>query len=72
MEEMGALQLFSEINWAIIAPFLVIQAILLVVALIDVIRIDRTNGPRWMWVLIILLISLFGPIAYFIFGRRQD
>lgn len=72
MEDIGPLQLLSEINWAIIAPFLVIQAILLVVALIDVIRIERTNGPRWMWVLIIVLINIVGPIVYFIFGRRQD
>lgn len=64
--------LFAEINWAIIMPLLVIQAILIVIAGIDWIRSDRTNGPKWMWLFIILLISVIGPVLYFIIGRRQD
>ncbi len=69
MEEVN---LLSEINWAVIAPILIIQFILFIVALVDVIRIERTNGPKWMWVLIILFINIIGPIVYFIFGRRQQ
>ncbi|WP_174615961.1 PLD nuclease N-terminal domain-containing protein [Virgibacillus ihumii] len=69
---MEAVNLLSEINWAVIAPIMVIQFILLVIALIDVIRIERTNGPKWMWILIILFINIIGPIVYFIFGRRQQ
>ncbi|WP_163971024.1 PLD nuclease N-terminal domain-containing protein [Oceanobacillus halotolerans] len=61
----------ANINWAIIAPILVIQAILMVVALIDLIRTKETNGPKWLWVLIILFVSTLGPILYFILGRRQ-
>ncbi|WP_188456822.1 PLDc N-terminal domain-containing protein [Virgibacillus oceani] len=64
-------ELFNEINWAVIAPFLVIQAILLLVALIDLFRIDKTNGPKWMWIFIIVIVNIIGPILYFIFGRRQ-
>ncbi|WP_139343287.1 PLD nuclease N-terminal domain-containing protein [Virgibacillus siamensis] len=66
------MNLLSEINWAVIAPILIIQFILFIVALVDVIRIERTNGPKWMWVLIILFINIIGPIVYFIFGRRQQ
>lgn len=69
---MEQVHFLSEINWAIITPILVIQAILLIVALIDLIRIDKTNGPKWTWVLIIVLVNIIGPIAYFIFGRRQQ
>ncbi|SFK22682.1 Phospholipase_D-nuclease N-terminal [Halobacillus dabanensis] len=57
---------------AIIAPLLIIQAILIVTALVSLIRTEVTNGPKWMWALIILFISTIGPIAYFIFGRRND
>lgn len=64
--------LFNDINWAIIMPLLIIQAILIVIAGIDWIRSDQTNGPKWMWLPIILLISVIGPVLYFIFGRRQD
>lgn len=63
---------FSEINWAIIAPFLVIQAILLTVALIDLLRNGKTNGPKWLWVLIIIFVNTIGPIMYFVFGRRNN
>lgn len=65
------MEMLSEINWGIIIPFLVIQTILMFVAFIDWVRIERTNGPKWVWLLIILFISTLGPILYFIFGRRD-
>ncbi|MGE6752422.1 PLD nuclease N-terminal domain-containing protein [Rossellomorea sp. NPDC071047] len=63
---------FKSINWGIIAPVILIQFILMVVAVIDLIRIKSTNGPKWLWVLIILFINIIGPVVYFVFGRRQD
>ncbi|MFD2043389.1 PLD nuclease N-terminal domain-containing protein [Ornithinibacillus salinisoli] len=65
------MELLNEINWAVIAPILVIQGILIIIALIDLIRTNVTNGPKWLWVLIILFVTTLGPIIYFIFGRRQ-
>ncbi|KHE67501.1 Negative regulatory protein YxlE [Halobacillus sp. BBL2006] len=59
-------------NFAILAPLFVIQLILMITALISLVKAEATNGPKWMWALIILLINTIGPIAYFIFGRRQD
>ncbi|MFS0674632.1 PLD nuclease N-terminal domain-containing protein [Ornithinibacillus sp. 179-J 7C1 HS] len=61
-----------DINWAMIAPVLIIQLILLIVAIVDLVKVKETNGPKWLWALIILLVSIFGPILYFIFGRRQS
>ncbi|MBB6455079.1 hypothetical protein HNQ94_003574 [Salirhabdus euzebyi] len=61
----------AALNWALIAPLLVIELILIVVALIDLSRIEKANGPKWAWVLIILFVTGIGPIIYFIFGRRQ-
>ncbi|WP_412977630.1 PLD nuclease N-terminal domain-containing protein [Ornithinibacillus sp. 179-J 7C1 HS] len=55
-----------------IAPVLIIQLILLIVAIVDLVKVKETNGPKWLWALIILLVSIFGPILYFIFGRRQS
>lgn len=60
----------DSINWALLAPLFIIQAILLIVALIDLKRIHATNGPKWVWLLIIVFISTIGPIVYFIFGRK--
>ncbi|SFF98304.1 Phospholipase_D-nuclease N-terminal [Halobacillus alkaliphilus] len=67
----NAMQLLQE-NLAIIAPLIVIQIILMIAALISLIRTEETNGPKWVWALVIVIFNTLGPIAYFIFGRRFD
>lgn len=62
----------ANINWALIAPLFVVQVILAVVALIDIARIHATNGPKWVWVLVVIVINTIGPIVYFIFGRKTS
>ncbi|OEC03392.1 Negative regulatory protein YxlE [Lysinibacillus sphaericus] len=62
----------ANIPWAVIAPLIGVQIILVIVALIDLSKIHATNGPKILWVLIILFINLLGPIAYFIVGRKQS
>ncbi|MBU8878783.1 PLD nuclease N-terminal domain-containing protein [Bacillus sp. FJAT-29790] len=66
------MELLQSINWAIIAPIIIIQLILMIVAVVDLIRIEKTNGPKWIWALIILFINLIGPILYFVIGRRNQ
>jgi len=66
------MELLSEIPWGLVAPILVIQLILLVVALIDLVRIPQTNGPKWVWAIVIVIVNLVGPIVYFIFGRKNS
>ncbi len=64
---------FSALNIvALLAPLIIIQFILVIVALIDLIRVEQTLGPKWMWVLIILFVTTIGPIVYFIIGRKRD
>jgi Phospholipase_D-nuclease N-terminal len=47
-----------------------VQLVLLVLALISALSVDRVRTmPRALWVLVILLIPLLGPVAYFGFGR---
>ena len=62
----------ANINWALIAPLFVVQAILAIVALIDIARIHATNGPKWVWVIVVIVINTIGPIVYFIFGRKTS
>jgi hypothetical protein len=52
-------------------PILILQLVLVVVALVDLARRERTRGPKWMWVLIILLVNIIGPILYLVLGREE-
>ncbi|GLY99751.1 PLDc N-terminal domain-containing protein [Actinoplanes sp. NBRC 103695] len=47
-----------------------VQLVLLVLGLISCLAADRVrNLPRALWVLILLLVPLLGPLAYFAWGR---
>ena len=63
---------FLQLNWAIIAPIIVLQLILMVTAIISCLRQEETNGPKWLWFLIIIFINILGPILYFVIGRKND
>ncbi|MFD1206109.1 MULTISPECIES: PLDc N-terminal domain-containing protein [Sporosarcina] len=65
------MQELAKIPWDLIMPIIVLQLILMIVALFDVIRHQRTNGPFIMWIFIIVFVNIIGPIVYFIFGRKQ-
>jgi hypothetical protein len=52
-------------------PILVVQLGLMVFALVDLSKRERTRGPKWMWALIIILGELLGPLVYFLFGRED-
>ena len=52
-------------------PVILLQIALLVVALVDLIRRERTRGPKWVWVLVILFVNLIGPVVYLLFGREE-
>jgi hypothetical protein len=55
-----------------LVPLLVLEIVLLFVAIID---LDRrryvTGGNKLVWVLVIVIISIIGPVIYFVFGRRK-
>ncbi len=55
----------------LVIPIVLLQLILLIVALVDLVRRERTNGPKWLWAVLIIVIQLIGPIAYFIVGRKE-
>jgi hypothetical protein len=48
-----------------------LQLTLMIVALVDLARRERTRGPKWVWILVIVFGELIGPIIYFIFGRQD-
>jgi uncharacterized YccA/Bax inhibitor family protein len=58
---------------AILIPILVIQLGLLVWALYDLTRPTRRvkGDSKVVWALIIIFVSYFGPILYFLVGRED-
>ncbi|GMK41327.1 hypothetical protein PCCS19_43830 [Paenibacillus sp. CCS19] len=60
-------------DWKLVLPIIILQFLLLVIVLVDIIRRDssRIRGPKIVWVLVSLFISMFGPLAYLIFGRKK-
>lgn len=57
----------------IIAPLLVVQLILMIIALVDLSRreAERVRGPKWAWAIVSVVVATFGPIAYLVFGRKD-
>jgi len=53
-------------------PVILLGLGLVIFALRDLSRRDRVNGPKWLWVLIIVLIQIIGPMLYFVIGRRDE
>ncbi|WP_273834134.1 PLD nuclease N-terminal domain-containing protein [Guptibacillus sedimenti] len=66
------MEALNDINWALVAPLLILQAILTISALVSCIKQKETNGPKWMWILLILFVNLFGAILYFVIGRKNS
>ena len=58
----------------LILPLIVLQVELLIAALIDLTRNERQvrGGNKLIWALIIIFVSLFGPLLYFLIGREES
>jgi len=55
----------------LLIPLIIVQIVLIVIALRDLIRRERTKGPKWAWVLVIVLGQTIGPIVYLLLGREE-
>ncbi|MBN1137619.1 MAG: PLDc_N domain-containing protein [Anaerolineae bacterium] len=54
-----------------LVPVLLLQLGLAVFCLIDLVRRNRTRGPKWMWAIIIIFGELLGPLIYLLIGREE-
>jgi hypothetical protein len=56
--------------WLWVAPLILIEIGLLVVALLDLLR---RRPPYWaIWLLVVIFIQIVGPVLYLLIGRRED
>ncbi|MDO9084907.1 MAG: PLD nuclease N-terminal domain-containing protein [Anaerolineaceae bacterium] len=56
----------------LLIPLFLIQLGLMITALIDLIKREKTRGPKWMWVVIVVFVNMIGPIVYFVVGREEN
>lgn len=57
----------------LLAPLLVVQLILDVIALVSLVKTETPRFlPKWAWAVIIIFAATIGAIAYLIFGRERD
>lgn len=55
----------------LLIPVVILELGLMIAALVDLIKREKTKGPKWVWTLVIVLVNLFGPIVYFLVGRDE-
>jgi hypothetical protein len=54
-------------------PLLLFQFLLFLWAIIDLVRRREVKAlPKWTWAIIIIVVNLFGPIIYLVFGRGEE
>jgi hypothetical protein len=53
-------------------PILLIQMGLVIFCLVKILKEGVANLNKPLWILIVLLINLIGPIVFLIVGRRKD
>ncbi|HHQ1163847.1 TPA: PLDc N-terminal domain-containing protein [Listeria innocua] len=57
---------------ALLIPVIILYLALLLTAIIDLAKNWQTCKNPIILLIVIIFINIFGPIAYFIFGRKED
>lgn len=54
-------------------PIVIAELVLIITALVHVLKHPHYRfGNKVMWVLIVSLVQIIGPIVYFVFGRGEE
>lgn len=56
---------------ALLIPIIILYLALLLTAVIDLARNWEVRKNPLIWLFVIIFINIFGPVAYFIFGRNE-
>ena len=55
-----------------IIPLVLLNLILITVALVDLVRREKTRYlPKWAWAILIVFVQFIGSIGYFLLGRED-
>lgn len=61
-----------EVNWAAVAPLILVAAAFVGFCLYDIARHDVRYLPKWVWVVICLVSIPLGGIVYLLIGREPS
>ena len=54
-------------------PVAIVELALALTALVHVLKHPRYKfGSKPMWIIVVLLVQIIGPIVYFVFGRGDE
>jgi hypothetical protein len=57
----------------ILIPVIILELVLMITALIHVLRHPHYRfGNKVLWIIIVVVFQIIGPIVYFAFGRGDD
>ena len=56
----------------LLIPLFLVQLGLMIAGIIDLVKREKTKGPKWMWVIIVVFVNIIGPIIYFVVGREEE
>lgn len=60
-------------NLPLLLPLILLELLLMITALVHVLRHPHYRfGNRVLWVTIVVVIQIIGPVVYFAFGRGDD
>ncbi len=54
-----------------LVPLIVLELALMVIALVDLARREHVNGRKAVWIPVIVLVQLIGPVLYLTVGRKE-
>jgi hypothetical protein len=54
-------------------PAFIIQLVLMITALVHILR-HKTykQGNRVLWIIVVVIVNIIGPILYFVLGRSDE
>lgn len=56
----------------IIIPLIILQIGLAIYVVVDILRHDKFRiGSKPIWIIVSIVISILGPILYFVFGKEE-
>jgi len=61
--------------WTYLLPLIIIQVVFQIIAILDLVKHPKEEirgGSKALWILIIVIFEIIGPVIYFIFGKKYD